>query len=308
MVLAEVDALLALELVGNPIDDDLVEVIAAEVGVAVRRFHLEHAVADVEDGDVERTAAEVVDRDDFVVVLIEAVGERGGCRLVDDAQNLQPCDGAGVFRGLALAVVEVRGDGDDSLRHGLAQLRLGVRLQLLQDDGGYLGRGVVLAAHGYGDVGVLACLGLVAERFLLGSDLGVLPADEPLHGVDGVAGVGDRLTLGDHAHVPFVALGVDRDDGRGGAPAFRVLEDGGLTGLHHGYCRVRRAQVYAYYLCHFLIPPTGHCCWLIRCYPAGAELRPRPVRLAVCGRRCSSLRGTFAARTLGVARCWVLRR
>ena len=36
-VLAEVDALVLLELVDEPVDDALVEVVAAEVGVAVRR-------------------------------------------------------------------------------------------------------------------------------------------------------------------------------------------------------------------------------------------------------------------------------
>jgi hypothetical protein len=41
----------------------MVEVVAAEEGVAVGGLHLEHAVADFEDGDVERAAAEVVDGD-----------------------------------------------------------------------------------------------------------------------------------------------------------------------------------------------------------------------------------------------------
>jgi hypothetical protein len=49
LVLAQVDALLLLELVGEVVDDAHVEVFAAEEGVAVGRLHLEHAVADLED-------------------------------------------------------------------------------------------------------------------------------------------------------------------------------------------------------------------------------------------------------------------
>ena len=45
---AQVDAVIALELVGQPVDDALVEVVAPEVTVAARRAHLDHAVADVE--------------------------------------------------------------------------------------------------------------------------------------------------------------------------------------------------------------------------------------------------------------------
>ena len=75
-VLAQVDALLPLELVGDPVDDALVEVVATEVGVAVGGLDLEHALADLEDRDVERAAAEVVDGDLLVRLLVEPVGQR----------------------------------------------------------------------------------------------------------------------------------------------------------------------------------------------------------------------------------------
>ena len=89
----------------------LVEVVAAEVGVAVGGEDLEHAVADLEDRDVEGAATEVEDGDLLpIVLLVEAVGEGRGGRLVDDAQDLEAGDlTAGVLGGL----VEVGGDGDD---------------------------------------------------------------------------------------------------------------------------------------------------------------------------------------------------
>ena len=65
-VVAQVDPVLLFELVGHVVDDALVEVLAAEEGVAVGRLHLEHAVADLEHRDVERAAAQVVDRDRLV--------------------------------------------------------------------------------------------------------------------------------------------------------------------------------------------------------------------------------------------------
>ena len=63
LVLAQVDAVLLRELLGEAVDDAAVEVLAAEVRVAVRRLDAEDAVADLEDRDVERAAAEVVDGD-----------------------------------------------------------------------------------------------------------------------------------------------------------------------------------------------------------------------------------------------------
>ena len=75
--------------VGEAVDDALVEVLAAEVRVAVGRLHAEDAVANLEDRDVERAAAEVVDGDALGVLLLEAVGERGRRRLVDDALDVE---------------------------------------------------------------------------------------------------------------------------------------------------------------------------------------------------------------------------
>jgi hypothetical protein len=71
--------------------------------------HLEGALADLEDRDVERAAAEVVDGDDLVALLVEAVGERRRRRLVDDAQHFEAGDLAGVLRGLALASLKYAG-------------------------------------------------------------------------------------------------------------------------------------------------------------------------------------------------------
>src|SRR5262249_15502303 len=63
LVATQVDALFLLELVGEIIDKTHVEIFAAEERVAVRRLHLEHTVSDLENRNVERPAAEIVDRD-----------------------------------------------------------------------------------------------------------------------------------------------------------------------------------------------------------------------------------------------------
>ncbi len=75
-VLAQVDAVFLLELIGQPVDDALVEVVAAQMGVAGSGKHFGHAVAHLDDGHVERAAAQVVDHDLLVVFFIHAVGQR----------------------------------------------------------------------------------------------------------------------------------------------------------------------------------------------------------------------------------------
>ena len=59
----EIDALLPFELVGDVVDDSLVEILAAQERVPAGRLYLEHTVAELEDRDVEGAAAEIVHRD-----------------------------------------------------------------------------------------------------------------------------------------------------------------------------------------------------------------------------------------------------
>jgi hypothetical protein len=94
------------------VDDAGVEVLTAEEGVAVGRLHLEHAVADLEDRNVEGAAAKIVDRDRSCRRPCRAVRRAPPRRLVDDAQTSRPGDLARVLGRLALRVVEVSGNGD----------------------------------------------------------------------------------------------------------------------------------------------------------------------------------------------------
>lgn len=95
LVLAEVHAVTAGELLHQVVDDALVPVVTTEVVVAVRGLHLDDAVADLQEGHVEGAATEVED-EDRLVVLVEAVRQRRRGGLVDDAQDVETGDLAGL--------------------------------------------------------------------------------------------------------------------------------------------------------------------------------------------------------------------
>ena len=206
----EVDAVRVLELADQPVHDPLVPVVTTEVRVPGGRLDLEHALAEVEDRHVERAAPEVEHEDGLVVVLVEPVGQRGRGGLVDDAQDLEARDLAGLLGGLALGVAEVRGHGDDGLGDGVTEVGLGVALELLQDAGRDLLRVVRLAVDVDRPVG----------------------ADVALHRPDRAVRVGDRLALGDLADEDLAGLGEGHDRGRG-AGALRVGGHDGLAGLEY---------------------------------------------------------------------------
>ena len=101
--------------------------------VAVGAEDFDQLVADFEDAHVERAAAQVEHDDLLVLLLLQAVGERRGGRLVDDAADLQPGDLAGVLGRLALRVVEIGRNGDDRLVDLVAEIAFGRLLELAED-------------------------------------------------------------------------------------------------------------------------------------------------------------------------------
>ncbi len=101
--------------------------------VAVGGDDFENSVVQLENGDVEGAAAEIVDGDDAVLFFVEAVGERCGGGFVHQAQDFESGDAAGVFCGLALRVVEICGNGDDGLRDRRSEVALGIALELAKN-------------------------------------------------------------------------------------------------------------------------------------------------------------------------------
>ena len=253
-ILTEVDSGLALELVGQPIDDALIPVITAQMVVAGGGANLEHTVAQLKHGYVEGAAAQVEHQDLFLLVgLIEAVCKSSSGGFVDDSQNLQAGDLTCILGCLALCVVEVCGNGDDRLGDRGADLLFGVCLQLLQNHcRDFLGH-EILAVDVHHSTAVLAVLHVVCDGLLLFCGFGVGTADEALHGGNGVHGIGDCLVLRSLADYALAVL-TETDDGGSGAVAFGVDQDFGLGALHHCHRGISGAQVDTDDLCHDAYP------------------------------------------------------
>ena len=251
-ILAEVDAILFLELVADVFDQPVVEVLAAKEGVTIGGEHFEHAIADLEDRDVERAAAEVVHGDDLAAVLfLKPVSQRSRSRLVDDAENFKTRDAARILGRLALRVVEVGGNRDDGLRYLFAKIGLGGFLHLAEDEGGdFLGGVVLVAALNIG-IGVGTLDDLVGDEVLvlLHHRIIEVTPDQALDGRVGEARVYRGLALGDDADEALARI-LKRHDGGGRSRPFRVLDDPCLSAVHDGHAGVGRPQIDADDLSH----------------------------------------------------------
>ena len=247
----QVDAVFLFELVGKIFDDTHVEVFTAQEGVTIGGLHLEHAVTDLQDRDVERATAQVEHGDGPVFALVQAIGQGGCGRLVDDAQDFQAGDLAGILGGLALGVIEIGRNRDHGLFDLLAEIAFRGFLHLLQRESRDFGRCVLLVAALDPSVIVFRRHDRIGHHVDVLLDRRVVhrAADQALDGKKGVVRVGDGLAFRRLADEALAILG-EGDDGRGGPGAFGILDDLCLAVLHDSHTGVGRTQVDADDLAH----------------------------------------------------------
>ena len=115
----------------------VVEVVAAKMRVSIGGEHLvDIAFArgnQLEDGNVERAAAQIVNGHAAPPLFVQSIGQRRSGRLVHQTQNLEPGQTPGVLGRLPLRVVKIRRHGDDGAIDAFAEEALGPTLQLAQD-------------------------------------------------------------------------------------------------------------------------------------------------------------------------------
>ena len=219
-VAAQVDAVLILEGVSQVVDDALIEVIAAQVVVTGSSQYLLDAIAHLNDGYIEGTAAQVVNHDLLVVFLINAISQGSSGGLVDDTAHIQAGNLTGILGGLTLSIGEVSRYSDNGLGNALAQVVFSIALELLQNHGRDLLRGVALAIDG---------------NLVVGTHV-------TFDGNNSTVGVCNSLTLCNLTYHTLTGLGKS-DNRRCGTGAFSVGDYHRLAAFHNGYTGVGSTQV-----------------------------------------------------------------
>lgn len=178
------------------------------MSITVGGLDLKDTSLDLKDGDIECTATKIVDSNNVVGGLIKTVSEGSSGGLVDNTENVETGDLAGIFSGLTLGVVEVGGNGDDGILDVLAHIGLGGLLHLSEHEATDLGRRVLLALGLEPGITVGMLDNLVGHLLdiLLDLSVGELATNETLGSEEGVFGVDDGLALGGNADEALALL------------------------------------------------------------------------------------------------------
>ncbi len=249
-ILAKINALLTLELIGQEVDQLLIEVVAAEMRVAGDGKHLEHPIAHIQHRHVERAATKVKNTDLLVLGgLVQTEGQGRGRRLGQHAYDVEPGDFTGVFGCLALGIIEICGHGNHGVLHRFPKIRLGRLLQVAQHHRRDLLRGVFLAAHADLDHLLRSANDLIRHHLLFRSNLAVSPAHETLDREDRVLGVGHLLVFCGLSDKNLAFVGETHH--RGSQPrSLSIDKHFRLVAFHDGNYAICRSKIDSNGLCH----------------------------------------------------------
>ncbi len=238
---AQVKPLIPLEFIDQPVDDPLIQVVAAQVRVAVGGLHFNHAFAHFQNRDVKSPAAKVVDGDHLVLSLVEPIRQRRRRRLIDNAFYIEPGNLPGIFRGLPLGIVKIRRHGDHGLCHFLAEVVFRRLLQLLQNQRRNLRRRVLLTLRQHRHV-VARFHHFIRDHLDLFAHFVIAASHKALDRKHRVLRIGDRLPLCDLPYQPLPSLG-KANHRRRSPPSFFIRDNFGLATLHHRHARIGGSKV-----------------------------------------------------------------
>mmetsp|Transcript_48717 Transcript_48717/g.91272 ORF Transcript_48717/g.91272 Transcript_48717/m.91272 type:complete len:527 (-) Transcript_48717:171-1751(-) len=200
LVLGHVLAMLLLEDLHEVLHHTLVKILSSQVGVTVGGHHLKDTVINGEEGNIEGSAAKVINQNVLLSLLVQTVGNGSRSGFVDDSQHIHAGNGSGILCGLTLRIVEVRRNGDHRMLHLLAQVVLGCLLHLGQHHGRNLLRShdLLFALHLDGNHRLAALVhNLVWQELNVLLHCGILEAsaDQALHVKKSLRWVDSRLVL-----------------------------------------------------------------------------------------------------------------
>lgn len=72
----------------------------------------------------------------FSVLFVESISDSGGSGFIDDSQNVESSNNSGIFGGLSLRVIEISGDGNNSVVDFFSEIRFSGVSHFGQDHGG----------------------------------------------------------------------------------------------------------------------------------------------------------------------------
>ena len=117
------------------VDETIVKIFSTEKGITSSGLYFENPLLNSKERHIESSSAKIEDEHITLAsnFLVETVGDRSRCRLVDDSEDVHSLDGSGILCGLPLGVVEIRRDRNNRFVDRCSEISFRSFLHLKKD-------------------------------------------------------------------------------------------------------------------------------------------------------------------------------
>mmetsp|Transcript_2048 Transcript_2048/g.3619 ORF Transcript_2048/g.3619 Transcript_2048/m.3619 type:complete len:243 (+) Transcript_2048:1548-2276(+) len=214
--------------------------------VSVCRLDFKHSSRNLENGNIKRSAAQIIHSDHFSVRSLHSVRKCSSGGLVDNAHHVQSGNASSIFGCLSLCIVEVRGNSDHCVCDCLSKKRFGGFFHFCQHKRSNLARRVPLSCSFHPRIAIVSAHDL--ERHVFDVSLRLLivvtASNKSLDCKQSVFGVCDCLASCCDTDESF-SVGRERDDRRRGTQTFFTFNDSRIGSGHYSNTRVGCSQINA---------------------------------------------------------------
>ena len=189
--------------------------------------NLDNVIADLDDGNIECAATQVIYHNLLGRAVIQTICQRSACGLIDNTQHIQAGNTTCIFGCLALRIVEISRYRDNGIGNIPTQILLGISAHFTQD-------------HGRDFLG--------SERLPVHAGF-PLTAHMTLNRRNCSIGIYHRLPLSDAAHQAFAFFRKGHHAGCGSLP-FRIGDNGYAAALHSCHAAIGGTKIDSYCRTH----------------------------------------------------------
>mmetsp|Transcript_64177 Transcript_64177/g.179492 ORF Transcript_64177/g.179492 Transcript_64177/m.179492 type:complete len:318 (+) Transcript_64177:985-1938(+) len=236
IVTGQINARILFEFTEQMSQEFFIEIFSTQHGISVGRLDFKHTSLDFQNRHIKGPTSQIKDDNRLSIGLVHTVRQRGGGRFIDNSQDIESGNFAGIFGGLTLRVIKVGGDRDDGFGDGPSQKAFGRFLHFPQDHASDLRR-TVFGATGF-DPCIIVVIAL--DNFIRNMSLNILhflilitSSDQALDGIEGILGICDGLAFGGHSYQTF-SVCRKGNDRRSRTSTFRVFNHTGISAFHDG--------------------------------------------------------------------------
>ena len=113
------------------VDKTVIGILNTKVGVTGSCKNFKDTFINRKEGNIESSSSEIIDDDTrFTALLVKTVCDCGSSWLVNNTQDLEPCNCTGILGSLTLSVIEVRRDSNNGVSNLLSKVSLSSFLHL----------------------------------------------------------------------------------------------------------------------------------------------------------------------------------